>query len=88
MSGGKWQYRHFELHDAVRDIARIVAENDEPEGRHYSPAVLAELCRAAVTMRLAALYWGHIDYLECGDYDETSFLSRVAHDVNTTDTGA
>lgn len=89
MSGGHWNYKQYQIRQAVDDIDQMIRTNDDktpnewgnPTGYHFPPAVIEEFRRAMAVLQAAEIYWHRIDWLVSGDDGEESFLARIQKDL-------
>jgi hypothetical protein len=89
MSGGKFDYKQYEISyiaDAIEELIRTNSDESLDEfgdrrGRHYSPETIYEFAEAVKHLRRAFAYVHRIDWLVSGDTNEESFHKRLVEDT-------
>jgi len=90
MSGGKFNYKCFQISDFANSLQHEIDINnaewdgttdEEHEGQHLSKEVLAVVQQAQRTIEYAAKLAREIEWLYSGDHGEESFLKLVT-DIN------
>lgn len=89
MSGGHFEYKQWQIHQAAEDIEREIARNDSEErdewggiqGYHYPPEIIERFKEAAHTLHQAAEMMQRVDWLLSGDDGQESFLKRWNEEV-------
>jgi hypothetical protein len=89
MSGGYFNYQQHRFPVIADEIQRLIDNNEsdetdrweDPIGRNYEPATIAEFRMGIAYLHLAAIYMQRIDYLVSNDDSEESFHRRLQHDL-------
>ena len=89
MSGGHFDYKHYQIDDIAFEIDEMIASNDdetldqygERRGYGYTAEVIEKFKEASHTLRQAAEMAQRIDWLVSGDDGEESFMRRWQDEV-------
>lgn len=89
MSGGHFDYRQYQIHEAAETIERLIETNDDESkdewgyrvGRGYSPEIILKFKEAAHTLHQAAEMLHRVDMLVSDDDGEEAMLVRWGRGV-------
>ena len=89
MSGGYFKYEQFKLHQISDDIEQYVVDNKNLDWDcKYKDETIDEFKRAVVMLRKAYIYVQRIDWLVCGDDNESTFHKRLNEQLKEYDESA
>ena len=85
MSGGRFQYKQYELGYIADEIEQVIIDNKNDSddgwgstvGGHYSDATIERLREGVCHLKLALVYAQRADWLLSGDDGEDSFHKRL-----------
>ena len=89
MSGGKFDYQQYRLHDIAEQIKEEIERNTvEPDywygewnGQVYSDDTIEDFKRAVAYLRIAECYAERVDWLCSGDDGEKEFHERLKEEL-------
>jgi len=85
MSGGRFEYKQYDMFWIADDIQGIIDLNGEPDEDgyvcEYAPETIEIMNYAEKMVRLAATLAHRVDWLVSGDDCEESFHDRVAKEI-------
>ena len=82
MSGGHFNYDQYKISiiaDEVEDLIR--SNDDETEGRRFTPETIAKFEKGLRVLREAFIYVQRIDWLVCCDDGEEQFHKRLKDEL-------
>ena len=79
MSGGRFDYKQFELQRIADDIEQLIVDSEETDDwdYKYKDYTIEEFRNAVYLLRRAYIYVQRIDWLSCGDDSEDTFHKRL-----------
>ena len=84
MSGGHFNYAQYEIAMIADDLEGLILNNDdETEGRGFTPETIAEFRRGLQVLREARIYAHRIDWLVSGDDGEEQFHKRLKDELRS-----
>jgi hypothetical protein len=84
MSGGHFNYAQYEIAMIADDLEGLILNNDdEIEGRRFTPETIAEFRKGLQVLREARIYAQRIDWLVSGDDGEERFHKRLADELRS-----
>lgn len=83
MSGGKFDYKQYQIDYIVDEIEQIIRNNKEVEWHNYSDETIKEFKKGVELLKKAACYAQRIDWLVSGDDSEKAFHERLKEDLDT-----
>ena len=90
MSGGRFDYKQYELGyiaDAIEQVIHEFERGDKSEWGDYpkwdfkNPQTIAEFRKAIELLKIAQIYAGRIDWLLSADDGEENFHERLKFDL-------
>jgi hypothetical protein len=90
MSGGRFDYKQFELQRIADDIEQFIVDSEETDDwdYKYKDETIDEFKRAVAMLRKAYIYVQRIDWLVCGDDNESTFHKRINEQLKEYDESA
>ena len=90
MSGGRFDYQQYRLHDIAESIEEEISCNTEkPEywwgewnGQVYTDETIEEFKKAIAYLKIAECYAQRVDWLLSGDDGEESFHKRLKDELS------
>lgn len=89
MSGGRWDYQDYRIHDIADTFEDTIEHNNEkPEwdydwqGQVYPDNVIEEFKKGYAILKLAEIYAHRADWLLSGDDGDDSFIRRLKENVD------
>jgi hypothetical protein len=76
MSGGKFDYKQYEIDYIADQLEQIIRSNKDIEWYNYSDETILEFKKGLAVLKTAAVYAQRIDWLTSGDDSEKSFHER------------
>ena len=92
MSGGRFDYKQYDLQYIADEIEQVIQEFERGDKSEYgdyqkwnfeNPQTIAEFQYAIKVMNIARIYAQRIDWLLSGDDGEDSFHKRLKHELET-----
>lgn len=92
MSGGRFDYQQYRLHDIAETIEEEIESNTtkpsdwewsgcEWTGQKYSDETIEKFKEAVAYLKVAECYAQRVDWILSGDDDEKYFLMRLKKDL-------
>ena len=82
MSGGKFEYKQYDMNYIADQIEHEVLTNGKKKTDHEYPEEVIEKFKEGIALlRIAAIYTQRIDWLLSGDDREETFLKRLKKDL-------
>jgi hypothetical protein len=87
MSGGRFDYKQFELQRIADDIEQLIVDSEETDDwdYKYKDETIAEFKRAVEMLRRAYIYVQRIDWLVSADDSESTFHKRLNQQLKEYD---
>jgi hypothetical protein len=86
MSGGKFDYKQYEIDYIIDEIKQIIRNNNISDKYgykyNYSEETLEKFKEGIDILNKAAVYAQRIDWLVSGDDSEEAFHERLIEDLN------
>ena len=92
MSGGRFNYKQYDLQYIADEIEQVIQEfergdkseyGDYPKWNFENPQTIAEFRYAIKMLNIGRIYAQRIDWLLSGDDGEDSFHERLKHELET-----
>ena len=89
MSGGRWDYQDYRIHDIADTFEDTIVHNNEKpdwyynwEGQVYPDNVIEEFKKGYAILKLAEVYAHRADWLLSGDDGEDTFIKRLKENID------
>lgn len=82
MSGGKFEYKQYDIDYIIDQIDQIIRSNKEVEWYNYSDETIQQFNKGLNILKQAAVYVQRIDWLVSGDDSEQTFHNRLKEELD------